>query len=320
MRHDAPVSFDGMDHRTAWRRGLPSLIAVSSIVLAAVPACAQNPPIVVNPNRPTFATPAQTTQVGVAELEIGVQRTTARDGGVALSSPFLLKLGLWPRLELRLGGNGVLRQTDEAATTATGLGDLTVGAQCRYLHGPFGIDQSVQLTWKAPTASATKGLGSGEPDGTLMLILSRDVGRFHGDVNVLETWIGRSRAEGGGVEHQPAATVSLSRTLGARWSLTGEVYSLGATSRSLAIVSNLWALAYKVSPRLVLDAGADAGLSHGAPRLSLFSGLTVGLARLWPRAPSLHRNSSTYHAAGWRAEDNAILTFGRRAAANDRPE
>ena len=72
----------------------------------------------------------------------------------------------------------------------------------------------------------------------------------------------------------------MSRTLDEQWSLTGEVYWIGASSENPLIVSNLWALGYKVSPRLVLDAGLDVGISHGAQKLSLFAGLTVGMFRL----------------------------------------
>lgn len=79
---------------------------------------------------------------------------------------------------------------------------------------------------------------------------------------------------------QPAATLSVSRTLDAQWSLTAEVYWIGATSESPLVVSNLWAIGYKVSPRLVLDAGLDVGLSPGAQKLSLFAGLTVGMFRV----------------------------------------
>ena len=92
----------------------------------------------------------------------------------------------------------------------------------------------------------------------------------------LETWLGRHQASR---ERQPAATVSVSRTLSAQWSLTGEVYYIGATAENLRIVSNLWALAFKLSPRLVIDGGADVGISHGAQKVSLFAGLTVGVSR-----------------------------------------
>ena len=80
-------------------------------------------------------------------------------------------------------------------------------------------------------------------------------------------------------EAQPAGALSISRTLNDRWSLTGEIYSIAGTSQNRLVVSNLWALAYKVSKRLVLDSGADVGLSHGAPKISVFAGFTVGVAR-----------------------------------------
>lgn len=236
-------------------------------------------PIQVNPNRPTFATPAQTTERGVAELEIGVQHTDFRDDLGLFYTPYLQKLGLLSNLELRVGGNGYLRQTAAEGPAVSGFGDLSLGAQWRFLHhGPLGFDYAVQGSWKLPTGSASKGLGSGQPDQTLMALFSRDFGRFHADVNVLETWLGRPTI---GHDSQPAGTVSISGTLSSRWSLTGEVYSIGRTSSAAQIVSNLWALAFKVSPRLVLDGGADVGLNRGAPRLSVFTGLTVGLARLY---------------------------------------
>jgi hypothetical protein len=256
-------------------------IGVLGALLLPSAVRAQEPPIQVNPNRPTFATPALTTQVGVAELEIGGQRSAGRDDERLWFTPFLVKVGLRKDLELRVGGNGFLWQTQPPAPAASGLGDTTLGAQWCYLrNGPLGVDEAVQLTLKAPTASAPRGLGSGEPDETLILLLSRDLGSFHADANLLATRLGRPAAEGGGGAFQPAATLSVSRTLDAQWSLTGEVYWIGATRENPIIVSNLWALGYKVSPRLVLDAGLDVGLSHGAQKLSLFTGLTVGMFRL----------------------------------------
>jgi hypothetical protein len=265
--------------------------AVHAVVLVAAAArwahAAEEPPIEVNPNRPTFATPALTTQEGVAELEFGLQRTFARDGGTASFTPYLLKLGLLKRLELRIGGNGVLRLAEGGVPPATGYADTTFGAQWCYLKdGPGGFDQAVQLTWKDPTGSAARGLGSGKPDTTLMVVLSRDIGAFHVDVNALETWLGQAPVTGGGTTRQTSATVAASRTLDSRWSVTFEVYTIGPSPAGARVVSNLWCAGYKVSPRLVLDGGVDVGLSHAAQKIAAFAGLTVGLARFrHPAAP-----------------------------------
>jgi hypothetical protein len=253
-------------------------VAIIILSLSLATGARADDPIQNNPNRPTFATPALTTQSGVMELESGVQHSDGRGGEDRSWSPFLLKLGLLKRLELRVGGNGLVRQTPANTPAVTGFGDTTVGAQWCYLrHGLFGADQAVQLTWKLPTARAAKGLGSGEPDGTVMILFSKDVGRFHADANALVTWLGRPGAAGR--DRQPAATLSVSRTLDDRWSVTGEVYSIGATPQNPLIVSNLWAVGYKASARLVLDGGVDVGVSHGAPKLSLFAGFTVGVCR-----------------------------------------
>jgi hypothetical protein len=141
------------------------------------------------------------------------------------------------------------------------------------------VDQAVQFTWKIPTASASRGLGTGEPDETLMLILSRDLGAYHVDANVLETWLGQPAETGGGSVASTSGTVSLSRTLNDRFSLTGELYTIGPAPGTPRIVSNLWSLGYKVSSRLVLDCGLDVGLNRTAQRVSFFGGLTLGIAR-----------------------------------------
>src|SRR2546426_2506915 len=133
-------------------------VAIIILSVARATGARADDPIQVNPNRPTFATPALTTQSGVIELESGVQHSDGRDREDRSWSPFLLKLGLLRRLELRIGGNGLVRQTPADTPAVIGFGDTTVGAQWGYRrHGLFGADQAVQFTWKLPTASAAKG-------------------------------------------------------------------------------------------------------------------------------------------------------------------
>jgi len=244
---------------------------------------AEDPSFEVNPNRPTFATPALTTQPGVAELEGGLAHSAFKDGSKAFQTPTLIKLGLAKDFELRLGANGFLRQTDPTGESVSGWSDGAIGVQWCYVHdGLFGMDQAVQILHKFPTASVAKGLGSGRADDVVMLLFRRDIGVHHLDVNVLETWLGQKPEDDGGHVRQAAGTVSITHGFGEKWSVTGELYALSSTPLNPRIVSNLWALDYKVSPRMVLDCGVDFGLTRGAQRYSLVAGLTVGLAR-FPR-------------------------------------
>ena len=241
---------------------------------------AQDPPLVVNPNRPTFATPALTTQSGQIELEWGGQQSRYRDDRTAFGTPTLLKIGWAKDLEFRLATPGFQRLTTPGTEPVSGPGDTNLGVQWCYRHdGLFGMDQAIQINHTFPTASYAKGLGAGAPGDGLILLFSRDAGAYHLDVNVLESWLGRPPAAGGGRIRQPAATASLSVSLTDAWSLSGEVYSIGGTALNPRIVSNLWAFGYKVSPACVLDGGVDIGLTQGAPVRTVFAGLPVALGR-----------------------------------------
>jgi Putative MetA-pathway of phenol degradation len=256
--------------------------ASASFALCAVShaATAQQPPIEVNPNRPTFATPATTTQFGVAELEFGVQQSFLHEGSTAFTSPTLLKLGVAEDFEIRLSTDGLVRHSGAPGDSETGLADLSLGAQwCFSHHGPFATDVALQLTHKFPTASVRRGLGSGESDTSAAVFLSRDFGVNHVDVNVIHTWLGLPPASGGGVAHQPAWALSVSHNLDRTWSFGGEFYGIGGTRINNSVVSNLWYIAYKPLSRLVLDMGVDVGLSPGAERYSVLAGLTYGIGR-----------------------------------------
>lgn len=235
----------------------------------------------VNPNRPTFATPAQTTAPGQLELETGLLDSLDRDGGRTAGTPTLLKWGLGRDVELRLASPGWLRLRPSDSPAAQGPGDLGLGVQwCVRHQGWLGMDYAIQAAHTFPTASAARGLGNGAPIDLLMLLGSRDLGAWHLDLNALENFVGQPGAPAR--LRQPAATAALSRSLTEAWSLTGEVYAIGGTGLGPRVVSNLWAVGYKVSPGLVLDASVDVGLTRGAPKLTAQAGLTVALGRVRP--------------------------------------
>jgi len=238
---------------------------------------AQEAPIEVNPNRPTFASPSLTTQPGLAEVEFGIQQSYLRDENTTFITPTLLKLGIVKDFEIRLSSNGYLRYGFPDAPSVSGSADLALGAQWCFIHdGLLGTDMAVQFTHKFATANAEKGLGSGEADNTLGFFISRDFGKNHVDINFFETWLGQ---EGGGTVRQPAAALSVSHAFTDVWSMGGEVYTISGTRVGSRIVSNLWYVGYKVSSRLVLDTGVDIGLNQGAQKYSLFAGLTYGVGR-----------------------------------------
>ncbi|HTL97781.1 MAG TPA: hypothetical protein VL181_03150 [Holophagaceae bacterium] len=254
-------------------------------LLLALPLAAQDPDaITVNPNRPTFATPARTTEAGVLELEAGLQRSLYKDGGRSDFEPFLLKLGQGSRFEWRLSWNGFLTETAPDGSRVQGFGDPSFGFQWHPLdQDKLGFDGAFGFSHKFATANAAQGLGSGRADDTLTLLASKDLGPIHVDVNYLHGWIGEPA---GGRAGQDSGTVSASWLLSGPWGMGAEVYTIGSLPGVARDTALLTYASYQVSSRVVFDAGFDHGLSDGAPRWNLFCGVTCGLGRLFhPRPP-----------------------------------
>ncbi|HET8901836.1 MAG TPA: hypothetical protein VFM84_07870 [Holophagaceae bacterium] len=254
-------------------------------ILLALPLAAQDADaITVNPNRPTFATPARTTQEGVLELEAGLQRSLFRDGSRSDFEPILLKLGQGARFEWRLGWNGYLTQRAPDGSRAQGFSDPNFGFQWHPLdQDKLGFDGAMGYFHKFATADAAQGLGSGRADDTLILLASKDAGPIHVDVNLLHGWIGQPT---GGRAGQTSATVSASWPLAGPWGMGAEVYTIGPLPGVARDTALLAYASYQLSSRVVFDAGFDHGLVNGAPRWNLFCGVTCGLGRLFhPKAP-----------------------------------
>lgn len=233
--------------------------------------------ITVNPNRPSFANPATTTMLGVAELEFGLQRTLFPDSSRSDFQPTLLKLGLTEDFELRIAWNGFTRNIDPGGESQRGPSDPSLGFTWRFLRQEkLGADLALSYAHKFPRASVEKGIGSGAADDMLILLASKDFGKLHADFNVLETWVGQS---GGPRIKQPGVALALTHPLSGAWGIGAEVYAIGASDAGPRTVATLWNLSYQVSPRLVLDAGFDRGLNKEAPRWNTYLGLTYGLGR-----------------------------------------
>lgn len=252
----------------------------AALLLLAMPLAAQDADaITVNPNRPTFATPSRTTQLGVLELEAGLQRSEFKDGSRADFEPILFKFGQTARFEWRLGWNGHLTQTAPDGSRVGGFSDPTFGFQWHPVdQDRAGVDAAIGFFHKFATANAEEGLGSGRADDTVILLASKDLGPIHVDVNYLHGWIGQPDGRRAG---QDSGTVSVSWPLGGPWGMGAEVYSVGALPGAAPDTAILTYASYQLSSRTVFDAGFDHGISNGAPRWNLFCGVTVGLGHLF---------------------------------------
>src|SRR5436190_13715242 len=137
----------------------------------------------IEPDRPDVTNGTHIVDIGLLQVEIGGLYTHPGADQGAWGSPFTARLGLLPWLEARIGTDGFVSQSDLLGRV-TGLGNLQLGAKMRLWANPGGVPVlSILPTVNVPTASADKGLGSGDTDYTLAVLTGTDIGS-HGHVDI----------------------------------------------------------------------------------------------------------------------------------------
>jgi Putative MetA-pathway of phenol degradation len=224
------------------------------------------------PNRPTFASTGEVVQRGVFEIEYGFE---AADGHQNING--LLKFGLFKNLELWFLNNPVERDAGLA-----GMGDSGAGFKWRIV--PQKKERpTVSVLYVATLPTAKDVLGAGEVGHLVQLLVSKDFGKHHFDVNFGPHFVGRTGA--GGFDRHYFSSLSWSHPLRGKWSATVEIAGFSRTNAATpATLTILAAPTYSVSPRLVLDAGAYVAAHGNLPRITFFAGVTYSIADLYRRS------------------------------------
>jgi hypothetical protein len=180
-------------------------------------------------------------------------------------------------IEARISADGWVGRT-ERNDRQVGFGNVQAGAKLRVLGDSHGASiVSVLPAINLPFGSESKGLGSGDADYTLTVLTGVDVGaRGHLDANYGVGQIGA----GGGRPHftQHLVSVSASVSVAERWDPYAEVFwfSTLEPGRGAVAAFDVGAICH-VRNRLALDGGLQVGVSHAAPGLAVFAGLSFGL-------------------------------------------
>jgi hypothetical protein len=234
------------------------------------------------PARPTVSNPAEFQRPGVLQLEYGFNGNWRAPGGAAQEdTPLALRFAVSRRLLLELDTDSPLSQSSDGART-TGAGDTQLGAQLVLRHedarGP-GIALAYYV--KLPTASASKGLGTGRVDHSVLALFSKKLGETTFDFNAIYLLAGRTTDAGRASSAQAALAVS--RNVTRRFGLQGELSGLTRNDSQAGAVFALGVATYQLNRRLVIDGGLRFGLTPEAPRVGAVAGLTIGLAQLYRR-------------------------------------
>ncbi len=226
----------------------------------------------VTPYRPTVSTPAALSAPGWLEVEVGGQvlsvgsSTSRRD-----SVPYSLKLAFSDDWGIRIGGELLV---DVAGTEARHLG--AIGDTSFVLKRRVALTQTsavgLEIGATSPTAPADMHSGSGRTDYGITGIYSADLNQsLHVDINVGAVRLGKAEDHGSPTEAVWAFAVS--RSIGTRWGIAGELsgsQQTGADSSRLALL----AATYSPGRRATLDLGVARGLATPATGWSIFAGGT----------------------------------------------
>ena len=228
-----------------------------------------------------MSNPAHITQYGVLELEYGFDRYWLAGDIRQASMTGLLKFGLLCDVELRWTTTPFLSQTDSQGTHGT-FGDNWLGTEIR-LHRQTSRLPTLALSYalKLPSASTANGLGSGKVDHSFTFAATERIWRSTFDLNITQTLVARPGASG--FDHNQQLALAFSRALHGRLQGAAEIYGNTRLNETTpGFVSSLWALSWTVLPRLVVDAGFEAGLNSSAPNFHAFAGFTYSIASLYP--------------------------------------
>ena len=230
--------------------------------------------LVAVPNRPTFASTAETVKPGVFEIEYGMEAASKHQNinGV-------LKFGLFKNMELWFTNDHLERDSGVA-----GVGDSAAGFKYKVYNQTKPLP-SISIFYLASIPTATANLGTGAMGHSLQLLLSKDFGKHHFDVNYGPNFVGRPDGSGG-FDRQYFSALSYSHPIRGKWAWTGEIagYSRASPANPASMILLASAL-YSVSPRLVIDCGGYFGVYGNFPTFTFAAGLTYSVADLYHHRP-----------------------------------
>jgi hypothetical protein len=228
------------------------------------------------PNRPTIATTAETVQLGVFEIEYGFE---AAKGHQNING--LLKWGTFKNLELWFLNNPIERDAGIA-----GRGDSGAGFKYRFVSEKNALP-TISMLYVATVPTATAGVGAGAMGHLVQILLSKDFGKHHFDLNFGPQFLGRPGATG--FDRNYFSALSYSYQITKKWGYTSEVAGFSrANATTPATLTVLNAATYNVTPRLVLDFGVFLAAYGNLPRANFEAGVTYSIADLYRLHPRRH--------------------------------
>ncbi|MBP1627629.1 MAG: hypothetical protein H6Q00_2104 [Holophagaceae bacterium] len=224
--------------------------------------------------------PAGLTDPGVLAVELGANQTYNRDHSQDGAINAQLDLGITSWLDLRFGWTAPAWWRDRDGHGESGVSDPYIGGQLLFAsQDKVGADIGLVYSHLLPRASVGKGLSAGFHQDTLLLSVSRTMGRWGLDINA-----GFNRTTNPDTRHkvnQPQGSVAITYAPAQGWNLTLDTYAIPKTDLGEREVGNILAASYDISDRLTVDMSVERGWTDASPRFAINAGLVYRIGKVW---------------------------------------
>lgn len=222
--------------------------------------------------RPLTTDDAYTVEKGKFQVETGLDFIRYDNHDKEFAPSVTLTYGLLERMDLGVGTAYMFFNPAEGEKE-NGFGDTALKIKYRLVDQKDWIPSfALSGTLIIPTASESKGLGSGKADFNINTIFTWNLSkRFQLYANLGYTFIG-----GHQVNNEFNYSIAGQFVLSDKWALVGEIVGVNNFNghKSDDPISGLVGIQYMLSDNFVLDAGVEIGMNKAAPDFRLTTGVT----------------------------------------------
>ena len=222
--------------------------------------------------RPLTTDDAWTVEKGEFQLEAGFDVLRQDNHDREYSPSITLTYGLLERMDLGVGSGYVFSHPKEGERE-NGMADTKIKLKYRWMDEKnWRPALAVSGILKIPTASESKGLGSGQTDFGLNAILTKTLTKkWVVHLNFGYTFIGEDH-----VNNELNYSIAAQFLLTEKWGLVGEVVGVNNFNGRHGDdpFSGLIGTYYSITDKIIWDAGLEIGMNKAAPGVRLTTGLT----------------------------------------------
>jgi len=223
--------------------------------------------------RPLTTDDTGTVEKGTFQLEAGFDTSRQDNHDREISLSLTLTYGLFERMDVGIGSSYLFVRSKKGENE-DGLGDTELKVKYRLFNEKDLLPAfAITGTLKIPTASDSKGLGSGKTDFGINTIFTKNLSkRWVLHLNSGYTFIGEH-----GERNESNYSAAAQFILSDQWALVGEVIGVNNFNgrKGDDPISGLVGAYYLINDNIIGDGGLELGMNKAAPDFRFTTGLTL---------------------------------------------